>query len=110
MSKVRDLNDAFRLGVRPELGRIMITSGARDAVAAWPLGVMALHAKVRGFNTFTNDNDPHKEHDFGSVEHVGLQFFFKIDYYDKSMEAGSEDPADEKQTTRVLTIMLASEY
>jgi hypothetical protein len=31
-------------------------------------------------------------------------------YYDPSMEAGSEDLADESKTTRVLTIMLASEY
>ena len=108
--KIRELNDAFRLGTRPELGRIMITSGARDAVAAWPLGVMLLHAKVRAFNSFTNDNDPHGEHDFGSFTHVDQKFFWKIDYYDKAMEFGSEDPGDETKTTRVLTIMLTSEY
>ena len=59
---------------------------------------------------FTEDNDPHGEHDFGSFELAGRKFFWKIDYYDANMEFGSEDPADPAKTTRVLTIMLAEEY
>jgi Protein of unknown function (DUF3768) len=55
-------------------------------------------------------NDPHGEHDFGHFEIAGQKFFWKIDYYDAAMEFGSEDPADPTKTTRVLTIMLASEY
>jgi hypothetical protein len=108
--KVRALNDAFRKGERPELGRIMLTSGIRHLVAAWPLGDLAVYIKVQTFDEFTQDNDPHQEHDFGSFEFAGEKCFWKMDYYDPSMEAGSEDPADETKTTRVLTIMLASEY
>ena len=60
--------------------------------------------------TFDEGNDPHHEHDFGKIEVVGNEIFWKIDYYDKTMDNGSEDPADPSKTSRVLTIMLASEY
>jgi Protein of unknown function (DUF3768) len=61
------------------------------------------------FDSFTEDNDPHGEHDFGAFEHEGQRIFWKIDYYAPDMEHGSENPADPKQTVRVLTIILASE-
>jgi hypothetical protein len=108
--KIRELNDAFRKGDRPELGRNMITSGIRELVAAWPLGAAGIYSIVQRFDRFTNANDPHNEHDFGSFEFAGEKCFWKIDYYDRTLEAGSEDPADPEQTTRVMTIMLASEY
>ena len=59
---------------------------------------------------FSEDNDPHGEHDFGSFEVDGENYFFKLDYYSPDMEGGSEDPADPEKTTRVLTIMRADEY
>ncbi len=62
------------------------------------------------FNHFTADNDPHGEHDFGQFNILSQSYFFKFDYLDKDMQHGSEDPADPEKTTRVLAIMLASEY
>jgi hypothetical protein len=62
------------------------------------------------FDAFTPDNDPYRERDFGAFEHNGDRIFWKIDYYDRSMTKGSEDPSDPGQTLRLLTIMLASEY
>ena len=61
-------------------------------------------------DAFCEDNDPYGEHDFGAFEVEGEKLFWKIDYYDKALEHGSEDPADPTRTTRVLTVMLASEY
>lgn len=65
---------------------------------------------VELFDTFTEDNDPHGEHDFGAFVHNGRRVFWKIDYYDINYQYGSESPEDPKQTRRVLTIMLAEEY
>lgn len=65
---------------------------------------------LRTFDNFTEDNDPYQEHDFGSFKHNNDKIFFKIDYYDKSMRFASNNPANQNETTRVLTIMLASEY
>ena len=66
--------------------------------------------KVIAFNDFTADNDPHREHDFGSFELDGEKLFWKIDCFDLAAEFGSEDPTDPKKTLRVLTVMLAEEY
>ena len=105
MNKIAILNDAFRttfLG-----GRVVVTPSVR----ALPLDKnAALLEAVRSFNKFDRDNDPRGEHDFGSIELDGDTYFFKVDYYDKACEYGSEDPADPEKTTRVLTIMRADEY
>jgi Protein of unknown function (DUF3768) len=34
--------------------------------------------RVRHFTEFTKDNDPYGEHDFGSFELAGIDYFFKI--------------------------------
>jgi hypothetical protein len=103
--RIRDLNDAFRRSFVG--GRVMTTAG----VAAMTEKLRAeVFERVRTFEAFTRDNDPLGEHDFGSFEVAGHKFFWKIDAYDAAMEFGSEDPADPAKTTRVLTIMLASEY
>src|ERR1700738_138959 len=102
---IRELNDRFRTTMTG--GRVMMTAG----VDALPLDVKAMAIRrVATFSDFTPDNDPHKEHDFGSFTVAGRKFFWKIDAYDKAMEFGTEDPADPSKTTRVLTSMLAEEY
>ena len=66
---------------------------------------------MQRFDRFTDDNDPHGEHDFGCIELEARRIFWKIDYYaDDAMEWGSEEPSEPARTYRVLTIMLAEEY
>jgi hypothetical protein len=103
--RIRALNDAFRRTFVG--GAVMITA----RVEAMPVDQRrSLLAKVRAFDAFTDDNDPHGEHDFGAVDEGGVRYFFKLDYYDRNTEFGSPDPADPAVTTRVLTIMRADEY
>jgi hypothetical protein len=104
-AKIRALNDAFRRSLTG--GKVMMTAGITALSAAIQAKVLN---EVRTFDGFTADNDPNGEHDFGSYEVDGRKIFWKIDLYDVAMEFGSEDPADPSKTTRVLTIMLASEY
>lgn len=72
---------------------------------------MQILARVRGFDTFTTDNDPYGEHDFGTIEGAGLpRCFWKIEYYaDANMDTGAED-ADLETAYRVLVVMLADDY
>jgi hypothetical protein len=85
----------------------MVTAGVQ---ALGGDGVAVLVAAVRDFEDFTADNDPHGEHDFGTVEHEGVRYFWKVDAYDPSTTYASPDPADPHVTQRVLTIMRADEY
>jgi len=105
-ARIRELNDAFRLDPQ-RWGRLMITCGVQEMGAAF---VEKAIIAARTFDRFTPDNDPHGEHDFASMIIDGTTVFWKIDYFDKRMEYGSEDPADSRKTTRVLTVMLAEEY
>lgn len=54
---------------------------------------MALLTAIRQFNDFTPDNDPYGEHDFAAVEHDGVRVYWKIDYYDPTLQQHSVDAA-----------------
>ena len=104
--EIARLNDEFRASATPG-NHVYMTQGIAALAPGTKLEILGL---VKTFNEFTVDNDPYGEHDFGAFNTAGERIFWKIDYYDKSMTKGSEDPADPEQTTRVLTVMLAHEY
>ena len=105
-ARIRELNDVYRShGVGN--GRTVYTRSLTDLGLGFQLAALLC---VKSYSDFANGNDPHGEHDFGSFELDGEKVFWKIDYYDRNLEYGSEDPSDPEQTTRVLTIMLAEDY
>jgi len=113
-SRIAELNDQLRaaltqpfalVGVR---GRIMMTCGVSGLDGEIQRAILE---RVASFDGFCESNDPHSEHDFGAFDMPGPgKIFWKIDYYDPSLQWGSEDPSDPELTMRVLTVMLAEEY
>jgi hypothetical protein len=103
--KIRALNNRFRETLIG--GRIVFSHG----VSTLPFGKRhEIVRRVRNYKEFTADNDPYFEAEFGAFDFEDGRYYWRIDYYDKKLEFGGNDPADPKQTTRVLTIMLAEEY
>jgi hypothetical protein len=102
---IRVLNDRFRQSFMG--GKVMRSHAFAELPIALQTKVMCA---IQQFVDFDEDNDPHGEHDFVSVDIDGEKYFGKIDYYAPDMEHGCEDPSDPKQTVRVLTIMHSSDY
>lgn len=103
--RIAELNDRLRhifLG-----GQVLLTSSVAALDEAEKEEVLQA---VKSFSAFGEGNDPHGEHDFGEVTAAGERYFWKIDYYDLDMRYLADDPADEKTTKRVMTIMRADEY
>jgi hypothetical protein len=98
---IAELNDQFRKSPPNQYWRF--TQGARE-------NVLELIKAIATFDTFTEDNDPYSEHDFGSITIENEKYFWKIDYYDQDLEYGSEDPSNPELTRRVMTVMHSSEY
>ena len=71
--RIRALNDAFRTALAGE-GRVFVTAGI---AALSPDEQVEIMRRVPGFITFTPDNDPFGEHDFGSFEYAGKAIFWK---------------------------------
>lgn len=107
--KIRQLNDEHRK-MHPKKGHIYCTQGICSLVNGDHVKNAALFLTVSKYDDFSQDNDPYGEHDFGAFDFEGEKCFWKIDYYDKELKYGSEDPSNPEITERVLTIMLASEY
>ena len=109
-ARIRALNDMFRasIGTAKPLGKLYMTAGV--AALGEPFGAKALVA-IKAFDAFTNDIDPHKEHDMVRVTVDGIVVWAKLDYYSADdPDLGSEDPSDPAKTERVMTILLPEEY
>lgn len=103
--KIRELNDKLRTTCTG--GRIVITQGVLAQGGETARQVLTL---VKNFTAFSEDNDPYGEHDFGTITHNNIKYFWKIDYYDSDYLMHSPDPSNPEVTNRVLTLFLAEEY
>lgn len=101
---IRHLNDQMR--TTGQGGKMVLTRGV---AALAPDTLAQLINAVRTFDTFTRDNDPWGEHDFGGILLDGQQYFWTINAYDLNLEYGSPDPTDPTVTRRLLTILMAEE-
>jgi hypothetical protein len=63
---ITELNYAFRQSFNS--GQVMLTAGVNELDRNLKAKLMN---GVRNFSTFTKNNDPHGEHDFGRVEIEG---------------------------------------
>ena len=105
-TRIRELNDRLRREGRGN-GSIVLTP---DVQALGMPAIRQVLDRVRTYEAFTKDSDPWGEHDFGAFVFEGEKLFWKLDMYDRSLTMGSPNPANDAVTTRVLTIMLATEY
>lgn len=109
-SRIAALNDRCRHGLDPR-ARILVTAAclaefAGDRAAGEILAQAELMAAVRRYDFRPVDG---AERDRGEFVLKERTVRFRIDYYDPSLEWGSEDPADAAATVRVMTIMLPSD-
>ncbi len=120
-AQVAALNDKVRRG-EDRQARIVMTRGVAELLAGPEvdepartarsiLNQAALMRTIADADIAPGD-DPDGERDFGAVTFLEQRLFWKVDYYaaDGEFAYGSEAPWDPVLTTRVLTIMFASEY
>lgn len=109
-NQIAQVNDQFRRCDPSVPGQRFLTAGIIHLLKRNQLDADKIVGIVSDFNEFTDDNDPHGEHDFGSFTYLDETCFWKIDCYDADYSMGSDDPTDLSKTRRVLTIMLAEEW
>lgn len=115
MTETGDRVNAVQIAQKNDLFRTSFGAGAKGKVVFTP-GVSSLDQvaqskvveAVQKFKNFEPGNDPYGERDFGKVSVDGVDYFFKIDYYDASYEYGLD--GNDPEVRRVLTVMRADEY
>lgn len=115
-SAIARLNDLLRHNIHaPGRDRVMMTSGVAELIGDVSLfrnfqKRAELMRAVRDYDAFDRSIDPHGERDMGRFVFEDTDCYWKIDYYNADLSAGSGNPADASLTRRVLTIMRVDEW
>lgn len=117
IEQIAALSDALRSTINypRQNDRFVMTAGIVEMVGTlpqWPAfrRMREMTRIIMDYDAFTEDNNPDGERSFGIFEWQGVRCYWKIDYYNPTLDAGSEDPADPTKTARVLTVLRADEY
>lgn len=105
VARIRELNDNFRNSFRG--GQILLSASIAELPNVAKVAVLRL---VADFTDFNEENDPAQEHDYGSFDYCNCEVWWKIDPYNLTMDAASEDPADPEKTKRIMLIGCASDW
>ena len=104
------LNDRARQGLDRQtkvVFTINLLNKFSDGTRANDIVAQAKIMKAMRNCAFSEDSP---ERDLSFFEVDGHRIMMKIDYYDPSLEWGSEDPADASKTRRIITIMAPEDY
>jgi hypothetical protein len=94
-AKIIELNDQFRSTFQG--GRVQMTPAVYELDAQLRGRAMCVLSR---YNKFDDDS----EHDWGVFIFAGYSFEWRIDYRDMEGTGISPNPADPKQTFRILTL------
>ena len=102
MNTIRGINDHFR----KTCAAVNVTASIH---ALGPEFFRRALNIVRHYDNFRPDVNPYEDHDCGTFKLDGYECAWAIDCYNRDMSGSSANPTNTNITTRLLTIMLASE-
>jgi len=109
LEQIARLNDRTRLGL-DRTARVVITRNCLERLAeaeSAPEEPIVLQARLMAAFRYCAFSEDSPERDFASIEFLGRKVWMKIDLYeDPDVKSANDPPA----ITRVITIMLPSDY
>ncbi len=115
-AEIARLNDWLRDNIHsPGSNRVVMTRGVDALIGDVRIfrnfqKRAELLRTIRAYDAFDGSIDSHGERDMGRLTFEDTACYWKIDYHNLDLTAGSEDPSDPFQTVRVLTVMRVDEY
>lgn len=108
--QIAKLNDRARQGLDRTATTVFTTNLLDKFGDGTRTNDILAQAQIRKAMRHCSFADDSPERDLSFFEVAGHRVMMKIDYYDTTLEWGSEDPADASITRRVITLMAPEDY